>query len=236
MWITSASAIATAPGPDAALTASSLSERDGLSLTLRAPNLDPLAASSEATFRWQAAPGEYLLEVRSNRVPTRYTLVFDLDDGAGPATLDLGARSDFVRRDVLLGGEGSDVLFGGPGEDWIFGGPGNDVLSGGPDRQASDLVFGGEGDDLLQLVPDALPYLTGTEQTFIPTQSDQLQRWARRRPRAVPGRRPRPAPGAPCPISWRCATTASSNAMSSPAWCGTSRTSSSCSAPRTWRP
>ena len=112
--------------------------------------------------------------MRSNRIPTRYTLVFDVDDGAGLAMLDLGTRSDFVRRDVLLGGEGNDVLWGGPGEDWIFGGLGNDVLAGGADRQASDLVFGGEGDDLLQLVPDALPFLVGTEQTYIPTQSDEL--------------------------------------------------------------
>ena len=147
------------PGADAAITASSLSERDGLTLTLRAPDLTPLAASSDGRISLAGrAPVEYLLEVRSNRVPTRYTLVFDVDDGAGLATLDLGVRSDFVRRDVLLGGEGDDVLSGGAGEDWIFGGPGNDVLTGGADRQASDLVFGGEGDDLLQLVPDALPF------------------------------------------------------------------------------
>ena len=118
-----------------------------------------------------------------------------------------------MRRDVLLGGEGSDVLFGGPGEDWVFGGPGNDVLSGGPDRQASDLVFGGEGDDLLQLVPDALPFLTGTEQTFIPTQSDQLQ-VGRATTACCSWAATSTTPAGRCPISWRCATTASCSAMS----------------------
>ena len=55
---------------------------------------------------------------------------------------DLATRSDIVRRDVILGGEGKDILSGGSGEDWILGGPDNDVLFGGLDQQASDLLFG----------------------------------------------------------------------------------------------
>ncbi len=117
----------------------------------------------------------YWLRVTSpNVVPTSYSLTFDLATGRAPVELDLGARSDLVRRDVILGGTGDDVLSGGPGEDWIFGGPGNDVLTGGLDHQASDLLFGGDGDDTFQLVPDALPTVKGTEQTLVPTASDQI--------------------------------------------------------------
>ncbi|KPK43160.1 MAG: hypothetical protein AMK72_13695, partial [Planctomycetes bacterium SM23_25] len=77
-------------------------------------------------------------------------------DSDVPVVLDLATRTDFVRRDVILGGEGHDVLSGGPAEDWIFGGPGNDVLTGGLDYQASDLLFGGEGDDTFQVIPTPL--------------------------------------------------------------------------------
>ena len=110
----------------------------------------------------------------SNRIPTVYDLLFDLGDEQQPAELDLGAGSDPVRRDVILGGSGQDILMGGPGEDWVFGGVGNDVLSGGLDRLASDLLFGQGGDDVFQIIPDALPFLTGTEQTFIPTYNDEM--------------------------------------------------------------
>ena len=85
MWTTSASRSPTVPGADAAITASSLSERDGLTLTLLAPNLGPAGRQQRRPhFVGGPGAGEYLLEVRSNRVPTRYTLVFDLDDGAEP--------------------------------------------------------------------------------------------------------------------------------------------------------
>ena len=44
------------------------------------------------------APGEYLLEVRSNRVPTRYTLIFDIDDdctnGLGTAVSNTDTDDD----------------------------------------------------------------------------------------------------------------------------------------------
>ena len=88
---------------------------------------------------------------------------------------NLGIRIDAVRKDVILGGIGNDVLSGGPGEDFIFGGAGNDVLTGGLDRQAGDLLFGEEGDDTFQIIPDGLPFLHGTDQTLIPTLSDELR-------------------------------------------------------------
>ena len=118
----------------------------------------------------------YWLRVTSPHiVPTIYSLSFALPSGgASLPPVDLGIRQDLVRRDVILGGTGNDVLSGGPGEDFIFGGPGNDVLTGGLDRQASDLLFGEDGDDTFQIIPDALPLLNGSDQTFIPTFSDQL--------------------------------------------------------------
>ena len=153
----------------ALLSVDSISARDGM-------RLDVFAAADPATplDTLSLTPGDYLLRVTDNRIPTIYDLTFDFGDATVPAELSLAARTDLVRRDVLLGGPGSDVLFGGPGEDWIFGQEGNDVLSGGFDRQASDLLFGQEGDDIFQLVPDGLPFLTGTEQTFIPTFSEQM--------------------------------------------------------------
>jgi hypothetical protein len=111
----------------------------------------------------------YLLKVASaNRTPTVYDLSFNLTTGTA-TTVSLAARSDSVRRDIIIGGDGSDVLSGGPAEDWVFGNAGNDVLSGGEDRQASDILFGGAGDDTFQLVPDALPLIKGTQETFVPT-------------------------------------------------------------------
>jgi hypothetical protein len=35
-------------------------------------------------------------------------------------------------------------------------------------------AFGQGGDDVFQIIPDALPFLTGTEQTFIPTYNDEM--------------------------------------------------------------
>ena len=43
------------------------------------------------------------------------------------------------------------------------------MLTGGYDRQAEDLLFGGDGDDTFQILPDVLPFLKGTTETFIPT-------------------------------------------------------------------
>jgi len=120
---------------------------------------------------------DYFIKVSSpNLVPTRYDLAFDLDDGDDPAAhaTNLATTLDSKRRDVIVGGDGNDALQGGSGEDWIFGGAGNDVLSGGYDRQAEDLLFGGDGDDTFQLQPDGLPFIKGTDQTFIPTLTDRF--------------------------------------------------------------
>ncbi|HEX2473147.1 MAG TPA: calcium-binding protein, partial [Lacipirellulaceae bacterium] len=132
----------------------------------------PLALSS-------LTPGtKYWLQVASpNIVPTIYALDFVLPNGgpALPQPVELGIRSDAVRKDIILGGSGNDVLAGGPGEDFVFGGIGNDVLTGGLDRQASDLLFGQEGDDTFQIIPDSLPFVNGTDRILIPTLSDELR-------------------------------------------------------------
>lgn len=124
---------------------------------------------------------QYLLRVSSNLTPTIYDLQIDRGGLAGD-TLDMGLRSDEIRRDVILGGAGNDILIGGPGEDWVFGEAGADVISGGVDQQQSDLLFGGPGDDSFQLIPDELPKLANrpdtlfqpATQTFVPTQSDRF--------------------------------------------------------------
>lgn len=100
------------------------------------------------------------LRIRSqNQIPTVYDLGVDLADGR-PIDLDpvpFGASSDtFLRRDVIVGGNGADVLLGGPSEDWVIGGPGNDVLSGGDDGGASDILIGEAGDDVFQVIPSDL--------------------------------------------------------------------------------
>src|SRR5690606_9799259 len=99
-----------------------------------------------------------------------------LDDDVDPGenVVNFATRADVKRRDIILGGAGNDVLQGGAGEDWIFGGAGNDVLSGGYDRMAEDLLFGGDGDDTFQLLPDQLPYIKGTTQTYSPTLTDRF--------------------------------------------------------------
>jgi len=120
-----------------------------------------------------AEPVYYLKVESGSLIPTIYDLTFTLD-GRPVVSADLAATANAVRRDIILGGTGHDVLGGGPSEDWIFGGPGNDVLSGGADRLASDLLFGNAGDDTFQLIPDALPFLTGTHETYKPTLVDRF--------------------------------------------------------------
>ncbi len=94
--------------------------------------------------------GNYKLRVVSNS-SARYELVPHINSGTDQAPVygmnsrDLASRSEtylgdellnplgrykYVRKDVLIGGDGNDTLQGGSGEDWIFGGKGNDVLSG----------------------------------------------------------------------------------------------------------
>jgi len=124
-----------------------------------------------------SAGTDYLLRVSApNRLPTQYDLTFDLRDDVVPSenTTDFATKANPIRRDIIIGGAGNDALQGGPGEDWIFGGSGNDVLSGGYDRQSEDLLFGGEGDDTFQILPDGLPFIKGTDQTYIPTLTDRF--------------------------------------------------------------
>lgn len=123
---------------------------------------------------------EYLLRVTTNKTPTIYAVEFDL--GGTLETIDLGVRSDAVRRDIILGGVGNDILLGGPGEDWILGGAGNDVISGGLDRGAGDLLLGEGGDDTFQIIPDRLPLLGNqpdtvfdpASKTYLPTMNDEI--------------------------------------------------------------
>jgi Ca2+-binding RTX toxin-like protein len=123
----------------------------------------------------QLTPGrDYYLKVTTpNRLPTQYSLRFQL--GIDPGfELEEGVNGAAPedRRDIILGGLGNDVLAGGPGEDWILGGEGNDVLAGGLDRQAPDLLFGEGGDDTFQIIPDDLPLLKNSTETFVPTFAD----------------------------------------------------------------
>ncbi|MCA9062604.1 MAG: proprotein convertase P-domain-containing protein, partial [Planctomycetaceae bacterium] len=122
----------------------------------------------------------YLLQVQTNETPTIYGIEFDF--GGTPARVDLGLRSDLVRRDIILGGDGNDILMGGPGEDWILGGNGDDVISGGLDRLASDILLGEGGNDTFQIIPDELP-VVGNQQTSVfdphsgtyrPTANDEI--------------------------------------------------------------
>lgn len=188
-----------APGEFAEIRFDSISPRDGVMVELLqadpgdAGGFTKLASSADGSLNLHAlglAPGEYFLRISDNRIPTSYDLVIDLDDGFAETRQDLSAnrtalnadgsvapfvnRQNFERRDVIIGGDGNDVLKGGFGEDWIFGGAGNDVLTGGDDHQASDLLFGQDGDDIFQVIPDQLPFLTGSDQTFIPTYNDQF--------------------------------------------------------------
>ena len=118
--------------------------------------------------------GTYLLRVTSaNLVPTVYDVTFQLG-GDIATTVNLSARDDALRRDIILGGTGNDILAGGPAEDWVFGGPGDDVLTGGLDRLASDLLFGEAGNDTFQLLPDYQPFLKGTYETHIPSTVDRF--------------------------------------------------------------
>lgn len=124
---------------------------------------------------------EYLLQVQTNKTPTIYGIEFALG-GAVLPVVDLGVRSNAIRRDIIIGGRGDDILMGGPGEDWILGGDGNDVISGGLDRGASDLLLGGPGDDTFQIIPDRLPLLGNqpntvfdpASKTYLPTMNDEI--------------------------------------------------------------
>lgn len=142
----------------------------------RIENLNTGAASSVSLASLDA--GTYFIEVATpNALPTVYNMSFDLDLQGAISVPAIGlADTNFHvdRRDVVTGGDGHDVLIGGLGEDWIFGGDGNDVLSGGLDQQASDLLFGGAGSDTFQLLPDQLPNLHGSNQTFVPTFNDRF--------------------------------------------------------------
>jgi Ca2+-binding RTX toxin-like protein len=172
--------------PSGLITASSLSVNDGLVLELyditgetllRSSALAPDVALSldDAVDQAELEPFTvYLLRVRSDRVPTVYSLDFLIDAGGLTTVVDLSAHFDAVRRDVLMGGSNNDTLQGGAGQDWIFGGPGNDVLSGGIDRQEEDLLFGEAGDDRFQIIPDLLPFIPGTQQTQLPTLTDRF--------------------------------------------------------------
>ena len=177
---------------------------------------------------------DYLLRIDSpNQVPTIYSLKFELAE-ATATEVPLGTRVDAKRRDVIIGGEGDDVLSGGPGEDWIFGGNGNDVLSGGADRNASDLLFGGNGDDTFQIVPDALPLLNNSTETFIPTYNDFFDGGAGNDRVLFLGGDTGAATTtlAPSRISYRSAGTDSCIAMNSPRCSGISPTSNSSQKPR----
>ena len=115
----------------------------------------------------------YLLRVDSpNLVPTIYTPSFELGLPGDPLTQDMATRPDQARRDVIIGGFGNDRLQGGAGEDWIFGIAGSNVISGGYDQGAQDLLFGGIGNDTFQIMPDSLPIIEATGETFIPTFND----------------------------------------------------------------
>lgn len=146
------------------------------SVGTRKVNLNAGAASSVSMAGLSA--GTYFVKVATpNALPTVYNMSFNLDlpNAISVPAIGLADTSFHVdRRDVVTGGDGHDVLIGGLGEDWIFGGDGNDVLSGGLDQQASDLLFGGSGSDTFQILPDQLPNLHGSNQTFVPTFNDRF--------------------------------------------------------------
>ncbi|XZE56469.1 PKD domain-containing protein [Planctomycetaceae bacterium SH139] len=133
------------------------------------------------TFGLEAGT-QYLLRIQTNKTPTIYGIEFNFGIVGPIPVVDLGTRSDAVRRDIILGGRGDDVLMGGPGEDWILGGDGNDVISGGLDRGAPDLLIGGAGDDTFQIIPDHLRLLGNqpntvfdpASKTYLPTMNDEI--------------------------------------------------------------
>ncbi len=131
--------------------------------------------AGEATLDLSSLTTEttYLVQVTSDKVPTVYDLTFEFA-GVSASAVSMAARNDLVRRDIGLGGAGNDRISGGDSEDWILGGDGDDVLEGGTDRLASDLLFGEDGDDTFQLIPDRLPFLQGTTETYIPTLVDRF--------------------------------------------------------------
>lgn len=80
-----------------------------------------LTLGAVAGFANLSASTPYLLKISApNRVPTIYDLTVRLDETGALQTVDLATRSNAVRRDVILGGNGNDVLSGGAGEEWIW--------------------------------------------------------------------------------------------------------------------
>lgn len=143
----------------------------------RDPNKPARVAITLAGTAMLQAGVTYSIRVRSlSNIPTLYDLGLDFKDGRplGDITFDLGVATDvYLRRDVIVGGDGHDVLQGGPSEDWVIGGPGNDVLSGGHDGGASDILIGESGDDLLQVYLADLPTDSAGGQLRL-TLADQL--------------------------------------------------------------
>jgi len=173
--------LAAQPGAGAELRLGSLSDDDAMVANLYVDSdgdgsWEGFAQSVSGTLDLSglSAGTDYLVELASDRVPTVYSLTFRLASGEDPEAVAMATQRQTVRRDVLLGNTGNDVLAGGWGEDWIFGGPDNDVLAGGADRQASDLLFGGPGNDIFQIIPDGLPLIAGSEETYIPSAVDRM--------------------------------------------------------------
>ena len=73
--------------------------------------LESLAALDDGT---DPQPTDYLLEVRTDRTPTRYDLQLKVNGNGGTLT-DMSPRAAFERRDIILGGEGNDILLGRAG-------------------------------------------------------------------------------------------------------------------------
>ena len=151
-------------------------------ITQRASATGLQSASINLATSGLVAGTEYLLRLQTNKTPTIYGIEFNFG-AVGPMPLvELGVRSNAIRRDIILGGLGDDILLGGPGEDWILGGNGNDVISGGLDRGAGDLLLGEAGDDTFQIIPDQLPLLGNqpntvfepATKTYLPTMHDEI--------------------------------------------------------------
>jgi Ca2+-binding RTX toxin-like protein len=152
---------------------------DGVTLRASATGLQTASITLPSSL---VAGTAYLLRIQTNKTPTIYGIEFNLGAVGPMPVVDLGLRSDAIRRDIILGGRGDDILMGGPGEDWILGGAGNDVISGGLDRGAGDLLIGEAGDDTFQIIPDQLPLLGNqpntvfdpASKTYLPTMNDEI--------------------------------------------------------------
>ncbi|MEQ1825056.1 MAG: SUMF1/EgtB/PvdO family nonheme iron enzyme, partial [Pirellula sp.] len=143
-----------------------------------------LKVTSSGTGRYELVPriAKLVGDVLVYGSQTSINLSSQTEEFLGDPLLDPLGRYKYVRKDVLIGGDGNDILQGGSGEDWIFGGKGNDTLAGGFDRQAGDLLWGEEGDDIYQILTDRLPetkasqrrVLQENKETFIPTYTDRF--------------------------------------------------------------